>query len=336
MLDLNRLARIRLRHRPDFQRFVGGRLLEPMYRYLPGVDIRFENFEAVQDAKGPVIFAMNHTDRFNYFPFQWYLWRKHQGYTAAWVKGKYYEVPLVSHFLEAAAQIPVPSRGYVIARDFKTATGRNIQDAEYEAIRVRLDALMRGELAEGTRLPESLPAELQSVSRDMLGVPFDAHKHDYFSHIRDVFAEMMARFVALNQDALDKELNLIIFPQGTRSIRLSKGHIGIAQMAMYLNVPIVPVGCNGCDRVYPGNSPFPKRGAITYRFGDAITPETMAPYRPKEDFAPFNPADEWRHRDNFLALVDVIMHRINGLLDPCYQFAEDLSSDGVKGTERFL
>lgn len=336
MLDLDRLNRIQLRARPRFQEVMGGVFLEPMYRFAPKVDIEFEGFEKVLAHDGPVIFAMNHTDRFNYFPFQWYLWRKHGRYTAAWVKGKYYEVPVVSHFLEAAAQIPVPSRGYLIARDFKTATGKKITDAEYEAIRVRLDALMRGELPEGTALPDDLPKELQSVPRNMLGVDFDPAKHDYFSRIRDVFAMMMERFVDMNREALEKELHLIVFPQGTRSIRLSKGHIGLAQMAMHLNIPIVPVGCNGCDRVYPGNSPIPKRGRIVYRFGDLITPERMKAHQPDEPFAPFNPADEWRHRAKFQGLVDEVMLEINALLDPCYQLREDWQSDGVKGADRFL
>lgn len=336
MLNLPRLQRIQLDERPRFQDFMGGMVLEPLYRFLPGVDIHFEGFEKVQQHPGPVIFAMNHTDRFNYFPFQWYLWRHYAGYTAAWVKGKYYEKPLVSHFLAAAAQLPVPSRGYLIARDFQTATGKKLHEHEYVQIRQRLDALMRGELPEGTPLPPSLPSTLQTQARDMLGVPFVPETHDYFTRIRDVFAQMMEHFVALNQQAIDKHLNLIIFPQGTRSRRLSRGHFGIAQIALHYGIPVVPVGCNGSDRCYPGNNPFPKKGHIVYRFGDAITADQMQAYRPPEPFRPFNPADEWRFRTYYQRFVDDLMTQINGLLDPCYQFADDGSSDGVQGTERFL
>ena len=38
----------------------------------------------------PVIFAMNHTDRYNYVPFQYGLWQEKDRFTATWVKGKYY------------------------------------------------------------------------------------------------------------------------------------------------------------------------------------------------------------------------------------------------------
>ena len=336
MLDLARLARIHLAHRPYFQHFMGGAVLEPLYRFLPGVDIRFEGYENVERAGGPVIFAMNHTDRFNYFPFQWYLWRHHDGFTTAWVKGKYYEIPAVSHFLEASAQLPVPSRGYLIARDFQSATGRKPTPEEYELIRHRLDALMRGELPEGTPLPPGLPASLQGRSRDMLGVEFIPTQHDYFSRIRDVFGMMMDRFVALNEEALEKDLNLIVFPQGTRSIRLTRGQIGIAQIALHLGVPVIPVGCNGSDLCYPGNNPFPKKGQVIYRFGEAITREEMARFQPSQAWKPFHPADEWRHREHFQGFVDALTLRINELLDPCYQLDPDGESETAKGMERFL
>ena len=322
--------------RPPFQRLAGNLLLLPQYRIFPGVDVRFEGYEEHVPKDQRVIFAMNHTDRYNYFPFQFRLWKQHQRYTATWVKGKYYENPLVSGFMELTAQIPVPSRGYLIARDFLSATGRKPSPEEYEAIRLMLERQTRGEPVSLDELTHELPEALLRQPRSMLGRPFDPTREDYFEAIRDTFAQMMGHFVRLNEQALAKDLEIIIFPQGTRSIRLSAGHIGLAQIALHLDLPIVPVGCNGCDLVYPGDAPIVRGGTVTYRFGEPLLPSDYARWRPTEPFAPFTPAAEHRWRPQFQGLVDEVMQRINGLLDERYQFAEDHSSDGVRGTDRFL
>src|SRR5690606_29201 len=85
MLDLARLERIRLTPSPRFQRVVAYALLRPNYELPPRVDIVFEGQEKVPNE--PVIFAMNHTDRYNYWPFQYSLWRRTGRFTATWVKG---------------------------------------------------------------------------------------------------------------------------------------------------------------------------------------------------------------------------------------------------------
>jgi len=82
MLDLPRLKRIRLMKRPIGQLFFGYALLGPNYRFLPGVDIQLEGLEKIPNE--PVIFAMNHTDRFNYFPFMYKLWKLKDRYMTVW------------------------------------------------------------------------------------------------------------------------------------------------------------------------------------------------------------------------------------------------------------
>ena len=88
MLDLPLLQRLSLVRRPRTQRAMGC-LLALNYHWLPGVAIELENIERIPQC--PVLFAMNHTDRYNYFPFQFKLWRRFDRFTATWVKGKYYE-----------------------------------------------------------------------------------------------------------------------------------------------------------------------------------------------------------------------------------------------------
>ena len=326
MLDLPRIQRIRLSGKPRFQRFIGYVLLVPNFNVPPKVKIELEGLERVPTDQ--VIFAMNHTDRYNYWPFQFRLWRQADRFTATWVKGKYYQHPMMGFFMEKTNNIPTVSRGYLVSQDFKMVAGRPPKDAEYAALR----ALVQGETADESVIPKTV----LETPRNMLGRPFHPSEETYAECMQALFAEMMKRFVELNAEAVDKNLDLLIFPQGTRSIRLSRGHIGLAQIALKLNRPIVPVGCNGSNLVYPGSSPVAKGGSIVFRFGEPVLCEDLAPFRPNTDFEPFNPPDESRHREQFRALTDLVMGRINECLDPEYQYATGGESDGVRGVRRFL
>ncbi|UCF46384.1 MAG: 1-acyl-sn-glycerol-3-phosphate acyltransferase, partial [Myxococcales bacterium] len=112
MLDLPRLKRIRLMKRPIGQVFFGHTVLTPNYNHFPGIDIQLEGLENIPDE--PVIYAMNHTDRFNYFPFMYKMWKLEERYITVWVKGKYYENPVVGTFMELTSNLPTVSRGYII------------------------------------------------------------------------------------------------------------------------------------------------------------------------------------------------------------------------------
>ncbi len=333
MLDIARLDRIQLTPRPRSQRFVGG-LLAPFYRIAPGVDIRFENPERIPDE--PVIYAMNHTDRYNYFPFQFHLWRAHDRFTATWVKGKYYENAFVGKFMELTNNIPTVSRGYLISKDFLTLLKRPLTNDEYSGLREWADKSLPGEQGDPPEGLEDIPAALFTTGRNSLGYAFDPQKENYAGYINSIFRVMMKRFVALNREAHETGLDLLIFPQGTRSIRLSKGHIGISQVALHFKVPIVPVGCSGSDLVHPGASPIPKRGRVVYRFGDPVSYEELRPYWTTKEFEPFTPEAESEYQENFQALADMLMGRLDGLVDPRYRFSEERSSQGVEGQSRFL
>lgn len=330
MLDLDRIARIRLKAEPVFQRVVALTLLGPNYELPPRVTIDFEHADRVPDE--PVVFAMNHTDRYNYWPFQYAWWRRRGRYTATWVKGKYYENEWVGRFMEMTNNIPTVSRGYLITKDVLATLGRRPSDDEYKALRALVNAAAHGESVE----PDPcIPAPILERPRDMLGRRFDPTVERYGTAVDELFRAMMRRFVELNEEASGKGLDLLIFPQGTRSIRLSKGHIGLAQMAMHLRSTVVPVGCSGSDRLYPGSSPVAKPGRVVYRFGEPLRPEDAAAWV-DESFEPFTPEAETAFRDRFQTYVDDVMERIDGLVDPEYRFAEDRESSGVSGSERFV
>jgi 1-acyl-sn-glycerol-3-phosphate acyltransferase len=147
---------------------------------------------------------------------------------------------------------------------------------------------------------------------------------------------MMHEFVRLNERSFELGLDLLVFPQGTRSIRLPKGHIGVMEIALRYEKTIVPIGCNGCDLVYTGSVPIARSGTIVYRIGEPITYEDLSDFHIAEPYMPFSAAAEHKHRDKFQGAVDLVMNRINELLDPRYQFSDDLRSTGVQGTSRFM
>jgi 1-acyl-sn-glycerol-3-phosphate acyltransferase len=109
----------------------------------------------------------------------------------------------------------------------------------------------------------------------------------------------------------------------------------MAEIALWQKATIVPVGCNGCDKLYPAGSPWAKGGTVTYRFGEPMPYESYAEHHIDEPFEPFTPAAEATYRDRFQALVDDVMERVNDLLDAPYQFSEDRLDSGVRGAKRF-
>jgi 1-acyl-sn-glycerol-3-phosphate acyltransferase len=324
MLDLPLYDRIRLSAYPFWQRALADGVLSFDYRH---VEIVLEGVDRLPDH--PVIYAMNHTDFFNYWPFLYTLHRRLRRYAASWVKGKNYEHPAVSLFMRATNNIPVASRGYLITRDFIDAVGRRPTEDEYRAIRDALD--------EDRALPAgAVPRALLDTPRPMMGRAFDPAREPYLDALDALFRAMMRRFLELNREAMALGLDILVFPQGARSVRLSRGHIGLMQAALPLGATIVPVGSNGCDLLYPGKSFRAKPGRVVYRIGEPLGPEVFADLAPDDTLEPFSREHERAHRARLQALTDRVMDRINDLLDERHRFADDHASDGLRGTARFL
>ncbi len=323
MLDLALLESTRLRRRPLAQSLIAELFLRFDYRKL---DLVVEGLDRIP--AGPVIYAMNHTDNFNYWPFQYEIRRKLGRYTATWVKGKNYEHPVTGTFMRITNNSPLASRGYIIPRDAVNVLGRRPTDDEYRALREVID----GDGAVDGRIPDAL----LHTPRDILGRRFDPSRETYAEAIDALFTTMIRRFVELNEEAMAMGLDLLVYPQGSRSVRLSRGHIGLGQMALHLGATIVPVGCSNGDLVYPSRSPICKPGRIVYRVGVPILPEELRPFAIEGGFVPFGREAERDHRARFQGVVDRVMKRIDGLVDPRHRFSEDGASDGSKGTDRFM
>lgn len=300
MIDEKHLDNIRLSSTPIGQRIVARFILTPNYRLLQNVDIRFENVERIPRNE-TVIFAMNHTDRYNYWPFQYELWRLHYPFTTVWAKGKYYRNRIVGKCLDACNVIPVPSMGYLVEEFYKQRFGRKIGRQEYRVIKDWIDG--KADVAASTM-------NLKAETTTLFNQGFIEHLKDYHQLLMEKVAELSTRAIK------EWDLNLIIFPEGTRSLRLGEGKTGLAQIALYSGKKIIPVGCNNSDTVYTGHSPFAKTGTITYRIGEPLTvDDKLKEFRIEEPFKLFSRESQEKYRTQFEGVTRVVMDRINGLLD---------------------
>lgn len=334
MLTLDVMNRISLTAVPNTQKGVGW-ILRTNYRFPPTyTTTTVENFDRIP--KRPLYIAMNHTDRFNYWPFQIELWKQRGEFTATWVKGKYYNKPATRRFMEATNNIPTPSRGYLITADCHRTLHKAPAPELYRLLRKATeDGWSDSELHEACReigMKREID-RLLKTPRSILGLEFSPFRHQFVERHRELFRLMMDRFIELNDEALDKGLRIIVFPEGTRSVTLGEGKPGLAQMALRTKSTIVPVGSNGSDKAYPGNNPFSRGGKILYRVGHPLTPDgELKDFQISEPFRPFTD-EAHKYEEKFDSVTRLVMERIGELLDPEYLEGH---SNAVEGTDRFL
>jgi 1-acyl-sn-glycerol-3-phosphate acyltransferase len=294
---------------------MGHAVLGPNYHFFARVKIKMENIENIPKGE-PVIFAMNHTDRFNYWPFQYKLWRtKNYPFTTVWVKGTYFNNKILGQLLKLCNTFPVPSKGYIIRELFKQTYQRTTTRDEYRMIKDLLDNKIS--------LPDVIHSATREV-RDLLSENWDRMSSagaSFLQYIENNYYSMMERVAQISIGALfEKKLSIIIFPEGTRSVKLAEGRNGIAQLALHSEKAVIPVGCNGSETVYPGSSPIAKSGTITYRIGKPMTVhDDFKEFRIKEKFNLFSKESQQKYKEVFDAATQVIMQNIDSLLDDRYR-----------------
>lgn len=305
MVDLDYVEKIKLVSKPIGQRLVATLLLFPNYRIFANVDIRIENIDRIPRDEN-VIFAMNHTDRFNYWPFQYKLWSmKCFPYTTVWVKGKYYRNALLAKGLDICNLIPVPSMGYLIEEFYRKKFKTRLDGSLYRAMKDVID----GKYEKIEHYPK---AALEVIS---------AMGDQFVEFVRTHYALIMEKVAELSRKALcEQNLNLIIFPEGTRGTVLGEGRTGLAQVALATEKKIVPVGCNNSDALYTGSLPFAKSGVITYRIGEPLSVQNqLREFRIEEKFAIFSKESQQKYRKHFEQVTGIVMESINRLLDEKYR-----------------
>lgn len=305
MIDAEYLERIRLTTRPLGQRIVANFLLQPNYNLLAKVEIEIENSERIPRGES-VIFAMNHTDRFNYWPFQYKLFKMREfPFTTVWVKAKYYKNAFLAKGLDLCNLIPVPSMGYLLEEFYRKTFNRKMDRSLYRVVKDLIDGRIDGAGPDGRAASEALQA---------MGEHFA-------EFIRGQYEGVMERVAELSRTALcEKRLNLIIFPEGTRSLKLAEGRTGLAQLALHTQKRIVPVACNNSEAVYRGSLPIARSGRIVYRIGEPLSvDDRLKPFRIDEPFRLFSRDSQQRYREQFEGVTRIVMASIEQMLDEKYR-----------------
>jgi len=305
MIDIEYLKKIRLVSEPLGQKIVAHFLLLPNYRIFQKVDIRIENAERIPRGES-VIFAMNHTDRFNYWPFQYKLLKMREfPFTTVWVKAKYYKNAWLAKGLDLCNLIPVPSMGYLIEEFYRKKFNRKMDKSLYRVVKDVIDG----------RIAEAGPNERAAIEA------IQAMGDQFADFIQGYYESVMEKVAELSRAALcEQKLNLIIFPEGTRSVKLSEGRTGLAQLALHTEKKIVPVACNNSEEVYRGSLPFARSGRITYRIGEPLSVnDQLKDYRIREPFRLLSRESQQRYREQFEGVTRIVMSSIEGMLDEKYR-----------------
>ncbi|MBI3032337.1 1-acyl-sn-glycerol-3-phosphate acyltransferase [Candidatus Woesearchaeota archaeon] len=278
---------------------------------LPGLDIQIIGLDKLIDDQ-QYIFAMNHTDSFNYLPFTYKLLRSGKNATV-WIKGKNYRHWIGRKFFDAMGMIPVLPTNYLLhqmyARCFSSSTNDHkvLTDTEYRLLKDVFECKTTSDDA------------LRKSSRPEL-----AYMLVRMDEIRFYHDQLMQQVGRLTFQALQEYgLSLLIFPEGTRNIRLDEARIGLAQVALRTEVPVVPVSCSGGPEIYPGKNPFAKKGRITYVIGDPLTVDgALQPYAVSDSLPLLSRVSTEAHRTQFEGATKLIMQRIHDGLDDRHRNVE--------------
>lgn len=270
----------------------------------------------------PAIFCPNHTHKFDFLPLRAALLH-HDLQLMTWIKARDYKHPAMRWILGKGGNIPLVSRGFLIATRFATVHRRKPTEDEYRALRAHVD--------EGATADPALLAPLGNAS-EIAGVELDPTL-DFRSAIRRTYRELMGESLALARRGRDAGRHQHIYPQGATSKQLTPGHPGAVQAALALGVPIVPVAVSGCREVFVGKDhPLSRGGRIVIRIAPAMQVDpTVVP----KDFVPFDPDHEDAHYDALQRETDRVMEVINAHCEPAYQWASDGKSDAKQGVARF-
>jgi 1-acyl-sn-glycerol-3-phosphate acyltransferase len=329
VIDEAHLTQLRLSAKPFGQIVVGRIFLMPNYNLPPVTRIVLEGVENIPRDR-TIIFAMNHTDMYNYWPFQYKMWRRGGlPYTTTWVKGKYYENRLLRFFFDQCNNIPLPSRGYLILQDARAVLGRKLNDDEYRLLRNLVDGKVEQDKVQDAAV-SGIQQLLTQPRRD-----YQPSDESYATFIHRWNDRLMGLVEQRTLQALfENRNNVIVFPQGTRSARLLPGRPGLAQFALRHEIPIVPVASMGSESAYPSFSPWAKGATCLYRIGKPLTfDDAFSDCRIEEPFAPFTREAE-AYAKHFEEATQRITTAINDLLEEPYKMATDSTSDTRSRADR--
>jgi len=239
-------------------------------------------------------------------------------------KAKNYHHPLQAFVLGRLGVVPLASKGYFLLVDATQTLGRRPTEQEYRQLREHLDS--DAPLQPGPLQP------LLAQKRVVLGQTFDPAAQTWRQFLQGLYRQSLAETVRLARVAVDAGYHVQMYPEGTVSQRLGPGRPGAVQLALALNLPVVPIGLSGCPQSFFGQSPLVRRGQIQIRVGEpVVVPQDLVPAA----FVPFDPEHERRHRAALQGFTDEVMDRIEALVDEPHRRQAGQVWQG-KGTRAFL
>jgi 1-acyl-sn-glycerol-3-phosphate acyltransferase len=313
VIDLALYDRLHLKPRNCTEWSIASLVIRPNY-LISGVRLDLQGLERLPKAGDEtLIVAMNHTDRYNYLPIMEYLFRHPEWpRLAAWVKGKYFRSRAVAWALLATNNIPLPSTGHTLEELYRAHFRHPIPSQLYRPVRDVIDGRRR---LDDPKLDPRAREALQTP----VHAPDVAGRRPLLETVREQLQVTMDRCLDFTLRAMDTHhLHLIVFPEGTRSVQLGIGRIGLIQFALAMGRRVLPVGCSGSDLVYPYNLPIARPGTVTYRFGEPYDPRDLLEPGEIGPFTPFTSQAE-AYRPTFERLTFDLMCRLNVLLDPRHQ-----------------
>lgn len=303
----------------------GATIANAIFKFTPGVEIEFIGDEILRDGR-QYIMASNHSHKVDFLPLRAPL--LYRGSTfLTWVKARAYKDPAMGTFLKYTGNVPICSRGYLIAADYWDLFGERPTEEEYRILRDHVDR--------DAELPQTERFEaLRHTPRRMLGLFFNPAAFTYRQAVRQLYYELMQIALRMTRRGMHRGDHVQIYPQGAVSSRLTRSHVGVIEAAVALGLPIVPVGISGCREVFVGEGPRTRAGKITVRFGQPYEiPRDILP----PDFRAFHPDDEETHREVLKHHANVVTMRLNEQLEPAYQMLEGVETyDGKEGLDRFF
>src|SRR3989338_2204611 len=65
---------------------------------------------------------------------------------------------------------------------------------------------------------------------------------------------------------------IVVYPEGTRTLtgKIQKGKTGVARLALWAKVPVVPLGIRGTFEILPKGKMIPKLGKAAFKFGNPM------------------------------------------------------------------
>lgn len=273
----------------------------------------------------PCWLAQNHTHKFDFLPLYWALWRLGgRANASTWTKSRAWSDPTMAWFLKGTGNVPLASKGWLIAADWASVHGERPPEAAYRALREHLEG--RGSWPEGPGFAALLRP------RSLHGAAFDPARCAWREAILGAWRRAAAISLRLGRRSVAAGVHQHLYPQGAISSRLTAGRVGGVQVASALGLPTLPVAVSGVRGAFLPESPLPRGGGVVHvRFGALMPPQPP----PTPDFMPLDVEHEARHRALLVERTAAVMERLDALCGPECCATPTGVYDGKEGVARF-